>query len=270
MRKFVRGTWMVGVNALVLMALFRLDAVLLAEMQGEQALGAYAAAYRLFETALFLTFAVSSAVFPLMSARANAADTVRRGVETGLATVAAVYLPFAVVCLVDAPGVLHFLFGAEYGQTSAGALRWLAFAPLAFAVAYLASAALTATNRAQGLLVGAVLALITNIGLNLFLIPRFAGTGAAFASTASYAVEAVVLLAVLARFSGRVELGRPLLESGLASAVLAVGLWVSPLHTALEVPLGGAVYAVMWWGLTRRFDPHHLQVLRDAVPGARR
>jgi O-antigen/teichoic acid export membrane protein len=270
MRDFFGDTWVIGLNALVLMALFRLDAVLLAEMEGERALGSYAAAYRLFETSLFLTFAVSSAVFPLMSARASDGAAVRRGVETGIAAVAAVYLPFAAVCIVDAPGVLHLLFGSDFGETSAGALRWLAFAPAAFGLAYLASSALTATNRVRGLFVGAVLALITNVGLNLLLIPRFAGTGAGFATTASYALEAAVLVALLAGVSGRARVGRPLLESGVASAVLAMWLWVSPLPTAVELALGGALYVLIWWALTRRWSPQHLDAVVSAVSGGRR
>jgi O-antigen/teichoic acid export membrane protein len=267
MRAFVRGTGIVGLNALILMALFRLDALLLAEMQGERALGAYAAAYRLFETSLFLTFAVSSAVYPVMSARAEHGSDVRGQLEEGLAVVAAVYLPFAAICLVDAEGVLDLLYGAVYAESSAAALRWLALAPMAFAIAYLASAAVTAMNRTRILLLGAASALLTNLTLNLLLIPRFSGTGAAFATVAAYTVEVVVMLGLLAAFLGRVRVARPLLEPAIASAVLALCLWLSPLPTAVTVALGAMTYAIVWWVLTRRFSPQRLGLLKGAAAG---
>ena len=47
-----------------------MDAVLLAVLAGDQAVGKYAAAYRLFETVLFLSYAVVGSVAPLMYARA--------------------------------------------------------------------------------------------------------------------------------------------------------------------------------------------------------
>src|SRR5947209_7110521 len=59
LRTFGRGTAAFGVSALVLAALSRFDVVLLEAMKGAKAVASYTAAYRLFETVLFVTFAVN-------------------------------------------------------------------------------------------------------------------------------------------------------------------------------------------------------------------
>jgi O-antigen/teichoic acid export membrane protein len=260
LRQLARGTGAMGLSALVLMALFRLDAVLLAAISGDEALGAYSTAYRLFETALFLVFAVAGAVYPVMSARPDDADVVRGGIESGMGVLATAYVPFAAICLVEAEPVLSLLFGRQYGVEAAGALRWLGLAPLAYAAAYLASSALAATGRTRGLLTGAVVALLVNVALNLALLPRYAGTAAGFATTASYAVEAVWLLAAVAQVTGRVRLLRPLAAPGVAGMLLAGFLLVSPLPLVLDLALGLLLYAAAWLVLVRHTEP--VQVLR--------
>src|SRR5438132_4450790 len=49
----------IGVDAVVSLALFRIDQVMLGAMKGDAAVGVYAAAYRLLETVLFVSWAVA-------------------------------------------------------------------------------------------------------------------------------------------------------------------------------------------------------------------
>lgn len=265
MWEFLRATPIVGLTALVLMALFRLDAVLLAAIKGDEAVGAYAAAYRLIETVLFVVFALRSAVFPVINAT-DAPGLVRRGTETGLAAIALVYLPFGAICLVEARPLLALLYGSSYAAQSTDVLRWLAFAPLVYGIAFLVNAALQARRRFRPMLLGAVVATVTNVGLNLLLIPRYGGTAAAFTTTLSYALESVIVLLALRRVDGTVRLARPLLESALASAAAAVVLLVLPLPLLAELPAAGLVYIAAWGLLARRWSPDQLAVLTSVLP----
>lgn len=269
MRAFIAGTWAIGLSALVLIALARVDSILLSVISGDAALGSYAAAYRLFETTLFLVFAVSGAVYPMMSAAPDDAAVIRRSIESGLTAVAVVYLPMAAVCLVDAPGVLAVLFGHEYADTAAGALRWLALAPLPYALAYLATSALAATRRTTPLLLGALGALVVNVALNLALLPHFGATGAGFATTAAYTVEAVALLVSVSGSMGRMQLLRPAAVPAVAATALAGLLVLSPLPTPAEVPVGVLIYAGLWLAITSRTSPDQIEVLRSMAPRRR-
>lgn len=267
MRDFINRTWAIGASALVLMALFRLDAVLLGAMKSAAAVGIYAVAYKLLETVLFIAFSVKNAVFPVMSASSDA-RLVSRALDAGLSMTAVVYLPFAVVCLVDASAVLDLLYGEPYATESVGAVRWLALAPLVFAFATFGNSGLQARQRTDGMLVGAVVATVINVGLNLALIPLFAGTGAAAVTTASYLVEAVVVVVYLRGVEVPVAVLRPLVEPGAAAALMAVLLVVvpGPFLGSLAVALVGYVGA--WLLLARWRRPEQLRVLTGVVSRA--
>lgn len=234
-----------GVTVVVMMALFRLDVVLLGVFRGNAAVGAYAVAYRLFETTLFLTFSVQGATFPVMTA-ADDPVVVGREVSRGLALAGSVYAVFFAVCLCDAPGVIRLLFGPAYTHVSAGALRWLAAAPLCYLAGALATSALQAVRRRPLIVASAVVALIVNVALNLALIPRMSGTGAALATTVSYAVLAAVALVGLARAGVRVPMWRALGAPVLTGAATAGLLLALPLPTIADVAVATAVVALLW------------------------
>jgi len=265
MMAFLQQTPVIGLTALVHMALFRLDAVLLAALKGDQAVGAYAAAYRLLETVLFVAFALRSAIFPVMSATEKP-GLFRRGVETGLASLAAVYLPFGVICLVEARPIMTLLYGDTYATESTNVLRWLAFAPLVYGFAFLGNAALQSRRRFRPILVAAVVATVVNMGLNLALIPRFGATAAAFTTTVSYLLESVIVAVALRRLDRTVRLARPLLESLVASVAAAAVLLLLPLPLLVELPIAGAVYVAVWALLVRRWAPDQLAVLMSVFP----
>lgn len=267
MREMLAGTGSLGLSALVLIVLFRADTVLLGLLRDDAAVAVYAVAYRLLETVLFVAYAVKQAVLPVMSA---AAGRVRRGVEQGLAVAGLLYLPFAAVVLVEAERVLGLLFGDPYGQQAADVLRWLAPVPVLFAAAYLGQAALVARGRQRTMLIAALWATASNLSVNLVLIPRYAGVGAAIATTLSYVVQVGIVHRDLRRGEGRLRLLRPLAETSVAALVLAAVLLLLDLPLLVELGLGGVVYLAVWWALVRRTAPEQLVVLRGLLPGGRR
>ena len=243
-----------GVTVVVMMALFRLDAVLLGVFKGDAAVGAYAVAYRLFETTLFVTFSVQGATFPVMAA-AGDAPTVGREVSRGLAVAGSVYAMFFAVCLCDAPGVIRLLFGPDYTHVSAGALRWLAAAPVCYLAGALCTSALQAVRRRPYILASAVVALAVNVAMNLVLIPRMSGTGAALATTVSYAVLAAVALVGLARAGVRVPLVRAFLPPLLTAAAMVGVLLALPLPTVADVAVATVVVSAIGLGVLALRDP---------------
>jgi len=239
-----------GVTVVVMMALFRLDAVLLGVFKGDAAVGAYAVAYRLFETTLFVTFSVQGATFPVMAAT-NDKAAVGREVTRGIALAGSVYAMFLAVCLCDAPGVIRLLFGPDYTHVSAGALRWLAAAPLCYLAGALGTSALQAVRRRSLIIASAVVALAVNVVLNLVLIPRMSGTGAALATTVSYAVLAAVALTGLARAGVHVSLARALGPPVVTAAAMAGALLALPLPAIADVAVAAVAVGGLWMAVLR-------------------
>ncbi len=264
MRTFARGTTAIGLSGLVLAVLFRVDALILAGLKGQAALGAYSVAYRLFETSLFVAFAVNSALFPLMAERGDDPDQVRGVMEKALGSILFLYLPYTVVCIVEAQEILDLLFGSRYASISASSLRWLAAAPLVYALAFITGSALTALRRTGGMLVAALVATVANVGLNFALIPLIGIEGAAITTTASYLVESLVLLWYLSRAGGGhpdiVTVALPPLGGAL---ILAATLVFAPVPTAVALVVGLGLYVVGWWAVARRFTPDQLTFVRE-------
>ncbi|MDQ1747256.1 MAG: hypothetical protein QOD07_1519, partial [Frankiaceae bacterium] len=235
-----------GVTVVVMMALFRLDAVLLGVFKGAGAVGAYAVAYRLFETTLFVTFSVQGATFPVMAAADGDPATIGRAVSRGLSLAGSAYAMFFAVCVCDAPAVIRVLFGPGYTHVSAAALRWLAAAPLCYLAGALATSALQAVRRRTMIVASSLVALAVNVVLNLVLIPRLSGTGAALATTVSYAVLAAVAMGGLARAGVRVPVARALLAPVLTGAAMAGLLLALPLPAVADIAVAAAVVGGAW------------------------
>lgn len=263
LRGFASGSVLVGVHSVAAMALFRLDAVLLGALVGDAEVGLYAAAYRLLETVLFVAFAVSRGVFPVLSAEATPAK-VRYGLEQSLAVTALVYVPFAAVLLLRPEALLALLYGEAYAGEGATVLQLLAVAPLVYALSYLTGYALIAVDRTRRLVQVTLGATVLNLGLNLALVPREGARGAALATTATFAVQGLVLLVLLARAVGTPRVLRGLAVPALATVVV-VGLLASPLPLLAALAASALLYPAAVLGLLPRLAPDQLSVLRSLV-----
>jgi O-antigen/teichoic acid export membrane protein len=151
--------------------------------------------------------------------------------------------------------VIRLLFGSSYEHVSAGALRWLSAAPLCYLAGALATSALQAVRRRPLILASSLVALALNVALNVVLIPRMGGTGAALATTVSYAVLAAVALAGLARAGVRVPLSRALLPPVVTGAAMTGLLLAFPLPTVADVAVATAVVVLLWLVFLAVRDP---------------
>jgi O-antigen/teichoic acid export membrane protein len=265
MRLLSIGTSRIGVGGLILAALFRVDAVMLTAFKGEEALASYSTAYKTFETALFMSFAVNGATFPVMCALAHDPRRFIATVERSISMVNLAYLPFAAICLVDAPRIIGLLYGPGY-ESATPALRWLALGPVVYAAAFLGGSALVAAQRTTGVLVAAAAAAVINVSLNFALIPLLGGTGAAAMTTISYTVEAAVTFIYIKRAVGvRPALIAPSAEAGISAVMLAAILWLAPLPAFINIAVGSIVYVLVWLALVQWRRPDELVLIRETL-----
>lgn len=259
-----KDSFYIGLNTLVAMALFRIDAVILHQLKGDTALAQYAVAYRLLETVLFLNWVVSRALFPSMAREVADVRKVLYLVERGLAVLGAVFVPYALFLLFEGEDVLRLLFGAEYLVDSTVILRWLAFAPLTFGLSFLVGYALLARGLNREVLLASAVGAVFNIAANLLLIPSLSGVGAAVTTTVSYVVSASVMLWFM-RDGGGLHLERALALPAAASVPLVGVLVVVHLPVLLEALAVAPVYVVTYLLLARWRDPAQLELLRSIV-----
>jgi len=164
---------------------------MLGDMAGEEALGIYSAAVRLSELWYFIPMAVAGSVFPaIIRSRESQSDQVYRqrmqafyDVMAGIAY--AIALPLA---LIASPLVVT-LFGAEYAEAGS-VLRVHVWAFLFVSLGVARSQWLVAENMVQVSMFTAILGAVVNVMLNYWLIPQYAGLGAAWATVIAQAIAA--------------------------------------------------------------------------------
>lgn len=267
-----RGSVVVGIYAVVSSMLFRVDTLVLEALRGDVEVAVYAAAARIVETVLFVSWAVSRATFPAMAADPEP-GRVGRLVTGGVAAVALVYGPVAVVALIAAPDVLGLLFGAQYAATAAPALRALALAPIGYGLGFLAARGLVALGAERAALAATAAAVVLDVALAFLLAPSLGAVGTALATSAAYALQAVVVVALLRRRTGPLRLLRATAEPVLATVTMALVLvalraaWTPPL--LVQLAIAGTCAAGVWYAAVRRWSPDKVALIASMVPARR-
>lgn len=241
-----------GANELASMALFRIDTLLLAALAGVVAVGHYNAAYRLLETVLFVSWSLARVLSPSFASTTIDMKSFATTIRTGYALIAALYLPYCAVLLVRGDQLVSLLFGPDFAQSHV--VAWLAVTPLLFGLAHLSGSALLARRPDPIVLVASVAALLTNIVLNLVLIPRWGAAGAAAATSGSYLVQMGVNYKGLQRRVPGAKIDRSVLVAA-GCAVLMGAIMLIPSPLLVSIPVGALVYVVAWDRASRRFDP---------------
>ncbi len=252
MAEIARGSTALGLSTTINMLIFRIDTVLLGWLLNSTAVGSYSAAYKLFETAMFVLWSVDRVAMPTMTA-AKGNDPVRRGVHRACAVVFSVYFPFALVLGIRGDEVLTLVFGEPYGVDSETALQWLMVALIPYSIQYLVASGLLARSRNRLVVLAGVVSLLVNILANLLLIPSYGPAGAAAASAAAMAVQAAIVWVMLRRLVGSPRLLRAAVVPGVAGIVI-VPVLMSGLGLILAAVIAAVLYAAVWYLMAGRFD----------------
>lgn len=217
-----RGTWFrivrlslpLGVAAICVALINRIDFVMLERMTDLRQVGLYAAAYKVSNLLESFPLILMGSIYPLMS-RYAAEDPRRleRVYSRTLWLLGAVAVPLGLGITFMAPFIVRLLFGAAFAE-SAAILAVLVWATVFLYPAVTGGNLLISLQRerisAWLLLAGAAL----NIGLNLVLIPRHGPLGAAIATAASFFTILVGTL-VAARRALRQRLDVAVLRCGV-------------------------------------------------------
>jgi O-antigen/teichoic acid export membrane protein len=253
----------IGLSMVFAMVLFRVDTAMLAAFKPARAVGDYGAAYRLFESTLFLGWSVGAAVYPVMARLTRDTwPTLADVFDRALKLVVALTLPLAVGAAIAGEQVVVALYRSQFRE-GGGALELLAPTIVLYPVCYIAGGMLIGQDRQRTLTIvyGAVMA--ENILANLILIPRYSLYGAAIGTSISQLLLLAPLLALAMRQTGRIDWSRalsgPLIASGFAALALAL---LRDRSLAAAIAAGVVVYVGVLSGWELRFYADDARTLR--------
>jgi O-antigen/teichoic acid export membrane protein len=246
---------------------YRVDVVLLSKLTDATVVGWYGAAYRLFDTLVFLPSIVSSAIlFPILARLAlHSRAELRAALDKGLGVVLMIGFPICTGLFVLAEPIIQFVYGRAEFQPAVPALRWLAVGLIVLYVNSVLTVVLVSLNQERKMTVAAGIATIVNLGLNWWLIPQFQHVASAAVTATTEVFILVYLLSFIPRdllsFSSVVTLAK---TAAAAAGMAVVLLVLRDQSLLLLVPLGGLVYISS--GLVLRLvPPEDIRLIRQIV-----
>jgi len=244
----------VGLFTVFGVTLFRVDTAMLAAYRPASVVGNYGVAYRLFETTLFLSWAVGAAAYPVLSRLTRDTDPPVGSVwERSVKGVVTLALPLAVAAALLAGPLIDLLYGHGFPQAP-NALVLLAPTIALYPLAYICGTLLLAQDRTRVLSISYGVIAAQNILGNLILIPRYSLNGAALGTTISQLLLTSWLLVYAVRTTGPVRWKRMLAGPAVASGVAAVAMLPFREHAAAFL-LGAAAYVAALAVFERVFFP---------------
>lgn len=200
---------------------YRIDVFLVAGLLGAREAGLYAAAVAVAEIIWFFSQVSGWVLF----ARVTSDDDAARQRRLTAMTSRLVFVSSALIAVVTAawaPRLLSLLYGAEYSG-AASALRLLLIGVVSLSVSRVLANYVAAIGYPGKNVPGSVAGLVTNIGLNVVLIPVMGIAGAGLASAVSYTVTLVDRLLAFRRYGDEPHAIRACLlpQSGDAGQVIS-------------------------------------------------
>jgi len=222
---------------------FRIDQVLVFFMLGKLETGWYSSAFKLIETLSLLIASIRFGVFPVLSKTfKEGSDHYQKIWKETTRYLLLISLPVAVGLILLSSRILGLLYGASFA-TAGGVLQLLALGFPLLCLNDLASYLLLSQNKTRSVLRIAGSAVVFNVLLNLWLIPKWGMIGAALTATLTQALVFSAYYLKVREICGKTGilklLWRPAIASG-AMALLLIG-WDS-LALIPAVLLGGVVY----------------------------
>lgn len=185
MTSLLKESWPLLLSGLAIGLYMRIDQVMLAEMVGEGEVGVYSAALRLSEVWYVIPAIVVSSVMPsLTEVRARSQELYYERLQQLFILLIRIAYMVAIPMSFLANPVIHFLYGESYGP--AGFILTVHIWTAVFVFLGVASGPWILNEGLTKLsLYQTILGAISNIVLNLYLIPLYGAVGAALATLVS-------------------------------------------------------------------------------------
>jgi len=184
-RKLLKDSWPLMLSGIAISIYMKIDQVMIKNMMDTKAVGNYAVAVRLSEIWYFIPMAITSSVFPaIINAKKISEKLYYERLQKlyDLMTWLAIGIALSIAFLAN--DIIRILFGAQY-QDAAGVLQIYIWATVFIFLGVASSQYLIAENYTKISFLKTFGGAITNIVLNIILIPKHGINGAAIATVGS-------------------------------------------------------------------------------------
>ena len=246
----------VSLSLILALALATTDRFILAGSLGEASVGAYQAGYTLSNRTLdvlFIWLGAAGGPALIMALERGGAEGLARSAREQAGFMLALAMPAALGVALVAKPLADVMVGPALRVGAAQVTPWIAASALCLGLTNgYTHQAFTLGRRTGLLLVAMSVPAVANLGLCLWLIPRFGLLGAVWATTASYAIG-LVASAVIGRRAQPMPIPLGAIARTLvATAVMGASVAALPAlgglaELVLKAGVGAAIYAAAAW-----------------------
>jgi len=187
-RKLLKDSWPLVLAGVMVTIYMQIDQIMLGNMASIQEVGNYAAAVRLSEVWYFFATAICTSVFPaIIRAKQRSEQEYYSKMQQLYDLMAWMALLVAVPITFLSGTLVGIVLGEEYSSAASILALHIWAGPFVF-LGVARGQWLVSENLTHFTFLTTSLGAVTNIVLNLILIPHYKGNGAAFATVVSYAV----------------------------------------------------------------------------------
>jgi PST family polysaccharide transporter len=184
-KSLLESSWPLVLSGLAIMVYMRIDQIMLGLMLDDRAVGNYSAAIRISEIWYFIPMAIATSVSPsLLETKKTNERLYYQRLQQLFNLMVVMGLAVAIPMTFLSDWLVVFLFGPSY--VSAGSILSIHIWTAVFVFLGVASSQwLIAENLQKIAFYRTLTGAIVNIALNLFMIPKYGGVGAALSTVAS-------------------------------------------------------------------------------------
>jgi PST family polysaccharide transporter len=185
-RELLGESWPMILSGALAVIYLRIDQVMLGEIEGNEAVGVYSTAVRISEVWYFVPVAITDSVFPaLVQSRERSAELYRIRLQQLYDFLTWLALPAALVMMFIARPLVTWLFGDDYSG-GGPILAIHIWAGVFVFQKWALGKWLINEGLVKHMFVINGVGVVVNVLMNLYMIPRYGGVGAATATVVSY------------------------------------------------------------------------------------
>jgi O-antigen/teichoic acid export membrane protein len=191
-KTLLKDSWPLILSAFAVTIYMKIDQIMLGEMIGDEAVGIYAAATRISEVWYFIPMAIVTSVFPaILETKKHSEAHYYARLQKLYDLMVVISVPVALLMMFLSAPIVNLLFGAAY-QSSSVILAIHIWGSIFVFLGVASDKWFNAENYQILSLQKTVLGALSNVALNLWLIPVYGEVGAAWATVISYAIAAFI------------------------------------------------------------------------------
>jgi len=244
-KSLMRRALPMGAATIMIQIYYNFDVVMLGFIKGDKVVGWYNASYKLI--LLFWGFIpiFVNAVFPLMSRYYKESQgKLRTLISSATRLLSTVALPVGVGGTILARPIMGLLYGEKF-DPGIICFQILIWSVVIICIRCIYEQSFLACNLEKRFMWGVGLGALTNIGLNIILIPRFSLKGAAVATVISEFVFSAYLLSYF-RVVSRIKIMSYSLKPLVAAALMGLVVYYARnMNLGLSISLGILTYSIL-------------------------